>query len=247
MQTIQAHRNEFIRLLGEYDEKSCLEHIDKYDDFYNVTYSGSDINMLQYACMYRLVNVAIALIDRKCDLTYEDNNGHSALIYASSYGLKTVVTHIINNRIEPASQYKSTINKISEMMYLTNGEDTNNVGNMIDKGYDVYYEYTDPFNRTISLLSTAIAKNNGCIIKKLIDIDIDFIEKFNKYCNKNEVNSNLYNYVKTYCVDKYDGYKNTIIAAMNDASPTNALYQSFRATYAVELVDVICDFILLKM
>ncbi|AYV79850.1 MAG: hypothetical protein Faunusvirus64_3 [Faunusvirus sp.] len=50
-----------------------------------------------------------------------------------------------------------------------------------------------------------------------------------------------------YCVDKRDAYKNKIIATMNDVSPTNMLYQSFHTTYAVELVDIICDFILLKM
>ncbi|AYV79853.1 MAG: hypothetical protein Faunusvirus64_6, partial [Faunusvirus sp.] len=39
----------------------------------------------------------------------------------------------------------------------------------------------------------------------------------------------------------------TIIDAMNDASPANVLYRSFHTTYAVELVDIICDFILLRM
>ncbi|AYV79595.1 MAG: hypothetical protein Faunusvirus25_13, partial [Faunusvirus sp.] len=46
-------------------------------------------------------------------------------------------------------------------------------------------------------------KNNECIIKKLIDIDINFAEQFNEYCHENDVNSNLYDCVKTYCIDIY--------------------------------------------
>ncbi|AYV79815.1 MAG: hypothetical protein Faunusvirus57_3 [Faunusvirus sp.] len=113
---------------------------------------------------------------------------------------------------------------------------------MIDRGYDIYNKnkYRD------SLLRIAIGQNMIQVVKKLADVHDDFADQF-KCCYKTLKKDDLYNNIIQYCDDKRDSYKHKIIATMNDASPTNALYQSFRNIYAVQLVDVICDFILLPM
>ncbi|AYV79368.1 MAG: hypothetical protein Faunusvirus11_7 [Faunusvirus sp.] len=237
-----SRRNDFINLLWLQDEQKCLEYIDKYDDFYSAI---SDIhphkNMLQLACECRLKRVAIALIDKKCDLTHQTTAGYTALLYASIYGLTDVVTHIIDNSQDTVTRSTSGV---PDIIYLCCIKDTNNVIKMIDKGYDIYCK------PGYSLFTTAISNENECIVKKLIDIDLDFIDQFTTYCAKFDTQPVMYDNIAKYCCGKYDDYKREIIATMNDTSPTNksnALYQSFHTTYAVDLVDVICDFLISRI
>ncbi|AYV79424.1 MAG: hypothetical protein Faunusvirus13_17 [Faunusvirus sp.] len=248
MQTFEAIRdakcNEFVRLVRIQNEKDCLEYIAKYDGFYDATVDMHDrMNMLQLACTYKLDQLAIALIDKKCNLTHQDNGGFTALAYASYHDLTHVVTYIIDKLTDRTT--RTTLYLQSEMMYLCDcSRDTKSVIKMIDCGYDIYYKN----HRNESLFTVAINCRAGEIIIKLIDIDTDFIKEFNTLytnpkCKKNKFHHNI----TKYCVGKYDAYKCEIIATMNDASPTNMLYQSFRTIYAVKLVDIICDFILLRM
>ncbi|AYV79818.1 MAG: hypothetical protein Faunusvirus57_6 [Faunusvirus sp.] len=117
MQTAGAIRDGFIKLLQNFNEDRCLKYIDKYDGFYNmIVDNGSSRNMLEMACAYKLDRVAIALIDKKCDLTYQDRYGVSAIMFASCYGLKNVVTHIINNSQD--TKTRTLHNGVSEMMML---------------------------------------------------------------------------------------------------------------------------------
>jgi hypothetical protein len=119
-----------------------------------------------------------------------------------------------------------------------------NVIRMIYRGYDIYHKN----DIGESLFTRAIQYKTEEIVIKLIGIDTNFIDEFNTwYCDLWHTKDVFYYNIIKYCIDKYDGYKREIIMVMNDASPTNALYQSFHTTYAVQLVDVICDFILLRM
>ncbi|AYV79418.1 MAG: hypothetical protein Faunusvirus13_11 [Faunusvirus sp.] len=245
MQIVGAKKDEFIKLVKARDETGCIKYIDKYDDFYDtIVINGSEQSILQYVCAYKLVNVALALIDKKCNLTHQDIYKCTALIYASCYGLRSVVAYIIDKSTDITTRKISS--GMSEIMYLANNRDEENVIKMIDRGYDIYYK-TDT---NISLFTTAIFWSEE-IIKKLIDKDNDFIGQFKEYYEnssqitvsshtKNKFNHNI----AKYCQDKYDVYKHEIIATMNDASPDNILYQSFHTTYAVQLVDIICDFLI---
>ncbi|AYV79848.1 MAG: hypothetical protein Faunusvirus64_1 [Faunusvirus sp.] len=247
MQTIEAHRNarrtEFIRLIKTRDETGCLLYIAKYDDFYDaVVDDDEEENMLQLACIYRLDRVAIALINKKCDLIYQDKFDITALMTASHYGLKNIVAHIIDNLTDITTR-KTCYGK-SEIMYLCGTKDEGNIIKMIDRGYDIYYK-NDKYG---SLFTEAIGYKLSKVIKKMIDIDTDFANQFNTQYSRSKykIRSYFYNTIVKYINDKHDTYKHEIITTMNEASPTNALYQSFRNTYAVGLVDVICDFILLR-
>ena len=240
-------RTEFIILLNTGKIKECLEYIDKYDDFCDA--SDGHQNMLMSACMYQSEPVAIALIDKKCDLTYQNKNGFTALMYASCYALKNVAMYIIDNMADTTT--RKIYNGISEMMYICFDPYVDCVIRMIDRGYDIYYKTDD--NET--LFTKTVFQQMEQVVKKLIDIDTNFIDEFSALYNNNPpyvkdkfyIKDKFYDNIVKYCHDKYSDYKREIISAMNDTTPTNALYQSFRNTYAVELVDVICDFILLRI
>ncbi|AYV79718.1 MAG: hypothetical protein Faunusvirus42_3 [Faunusvirus sp.] len=249
--SVKAHRDKFIKLVDTGNEYKCIKYINKYDDFYDTIYYEPGLaaeisNMLIYVCKRGLSRVAIALIDKNCDLTYQDNYGYTALMIASSYGLHDVVAYIINNQQDTTTRCSEYGYNHSEMIHLChntnpNGNDTNII-KMINRGYDIYYKSLDS-----SLFTAAIQCKNTNLAEKLIDIDINFVEEFKIYCEINKVDTNFYNTIVKYINNKHADYKDTIIATMNDASPANMLYQSFRNTYAVALVDVICDFILLKV
>ena len=234
---MEAHRDEFIELMRTGDEDKCIEYIMKYDDFYGAI-SIYQENMLQIACGSQLATVAMALIDRKCNLTHQNRNGSTALMYASCYGLNNVVAYIIDHSTDIAT--RNSAHGTSEMMYLCARRDEENIIKMIEYGYDIYYK--SDIKR--SLFTEAIYYKLGEVVKKLMDIDTNFINELNHYT---EIKDMFYHDITKYCRDKYDAYKDTIIATMNDATSTNALYQSFHTTYAVGLVDVICDFILLQL
>ncbi|AYV79416.1 MAG: hypothetical protein Faunusvirus13_9 [Faunusvirus sp.] len=261
MQTINAIKDGFVKLLQKHDEAECLKYIDKYDNIFN---HASDSIMLHFACVYGLKKVAIALIDKKCNLIYQDDDEYTALMYAHIYKLHDIVAYIIDNISD--STTRVIYNNMSEMMYISS--DTNNIIKMIDKGYDIYYENEDQE----SLMTVAIDKKLDVIVKKLIDVDTDFIEKFEHYyyydATKNiDIDYELMSYhvnmdypelkipkskktefyidIRKYCDDKRATYRDTIIAVINDKSATNALYKSFHTTYAVQLVDIICDFLIL--
>ncbi|AYV79849.1 MAG: hypothetical protein Faunusvirus64_2 [Faunusvirus sp.] len=241
MQTIEARTDEFVKLLKAYDEKGCLEYIDKYDGFYSTIDTLLNTSMLQMTCTYKLSQVAKALIDKNCDLTHRNIFGHTALMYASCFKLSNVTTYIIDNLVDVMTRVN--VYGISEMMYLCENGDANDIVKMIDRGYDIYYK-TD-HNQT--LFTIAIRHCSKEVVGKLIDVDMDFANQFKTYCEINGIEPNFYNTIMKHINDKRDSYKHEIIATMNDVSPINMLYQSFHTTYAVELVDVICDFILLKM
>ncbi|AYV79808.1 MAG: hypothetical protein Faunusvirus56_1, partial [Faunusvirus sp.] len=140
----------------------------------------------------------------------------------------------------------NTGSNISEMMFLCGDNNNNtNIIKMINKGYDIYYH--SPYDMSVTLFTRAIKYGNMNMVKTLINIDINFAEKIKICCDKYKMEGNFYNTLAEYINDKRDTYKHTIIATMDDASPTNALYKSFHTTYAVGLVDIICDFILLRM
>ncbi|AYV79414.1 MAG: hypothetical protein Faunusvirus13_7 [Faunusvirus sp.] len=239
---MNAHRDEFVSLVCKYDEIGCLEYIDKYDDFYDAVMNNyCRQNMLQLTCTYKLTKVAIALIDRKCDLTHQNSDGFSALMYANYYGLLNVTKYIIDKCTDYTT--RTTRYGLSEMMYLCNNRDATNVIKMIDRGYDIYYKNVD--DRSLFTTATKFYFRNEQIIKKLIDIDTNFIKEFNTiYDDPKHKKDELYYDIAKYCTDKRDAYKCEIIVTMNDKSTTNALYQSFHTTYAVGLVDVICDFLI---
>ncbi|AYV79362.1 MAG: hypothetical protein Faunusvirus11_1, partial [Faunusvirus sp.] len=244
MQSMNARRNEFMKLAQSCDVSNCLRYIDEYDDFYDAivddTYDGNiyyNINILQFVCKYKLQQVAIALIDKKCDLTYQNENGYTAIMYASFFGLRDVVAYIIDNLTDVITRINRS--DVSEIMYICTNEDDDNTIKMIDRGYDIYYK--TKYDRTLFI--EAVSNELTQVVTKLIDVDTDFIEKFNiYYCETTHIKYKFYDDVVKYCHDKHDAYRHEIIATMNSASPENALYQSFHTIYAVELVDIICDF-----
>ncbi|AYV79594.1 MAG: hypothetical protein Faunusvirus25_12 [Faunusvirus sp.] len=249
MQTIEAHRDKFIDLVRACNETGCLEYIAKYDDFYDaIIDNGSRPNMLQMVCANKLSKVAVALIDRKCNLTYQNSYGFTALMYANCYELKDIVTYIIDKSMDCTTRI-TTYDELSEMMYLCDyRHDVKNIIKMIDCGYNIYYK--NKYHR--SLFMVAIDNCLEQVVKKLVDIDTCFIDEFKQYYDTETDTDRFKNpkfdmTIMKYCVDKRDTIKREIITTMNYASPTNMLYQSFHTTYAVELVDVICDFILLPI
>ncbi|AYV79419.1 MAG: hypothetical protein Faunusvirus13_12 [Faunusvirus sp.] len=269
MSSAEAHRDEFIKLLKTQSEDKCIEYINKYNDFYDTIYANQgDENMLMYTCHRGLSRVAIALIDKKCDLTYQVGCGYTSLIYASLYLLYKVVAHIIDNSQDTITRCSKIGRQCSEMMFLCRDSNNNSsLIKMIDKGYDIYYQTS--YDKE-SLITEAIEYENVDIIKKLIDIDTDFAKIFNIYYKKYKIKNYKYDAIVKYINDRHNAYKHEIIATMNDAivkyindrhnafkheiiaimndaSPTNMLYQSFHTTYAVQLVDVICDYILLPI
>ncbi|AYV79420.1 MAG: hypothetical protein Faunusvirus13_13 [Faunusvirus sp.] len=247
MSLAETHRDEFIKLIEARDEDKCIEYINKYNDFYNAIYYKHSIwditrrlNILMYVCECKLSRVAIALIDKKCDLTCQDYCGYTALMYANMFGLYDVVGHIINNSSDISTRY-TDVSQISEMMYLCRDHiNDTNIMKMIDMGYDIYYKN---YNNE-SLLTEAIFYNSTDIVKKLIDKDVDFIEEFKTYYGSYRVETSFNDTIIEHIYDRYNIYKDTIIAIMNDTSPTNMLYLSFHTTYAVQLVDIICDFLI---
>ncbi|AYV79417.1 MAG: hypothetical protein Faunusvirus13_10 [Faunusvirus sp.] len=254
MSSINAHRDEFMRLLNMGDENKCIEYINEYDDFYDTTYrtryygSVEEQNMLMHACDHRLSRVAKALIDKKCNLTYQDKSGYTALMTASTNNLCDVVTYIIDKLPDTTTRCLTYGHQYSEMMslccYSENNNNDANVIKMIDRGYDIYY--MTYHNQT--LFRTAIEYKLENIVTKLIDKDDDFISQFKQYYDIQWwTEDGFYYNIAKYCTNKRDGVKREIIATMNDASPANMLYQSFHTTYAVQLVDIICDFILLPI
>ncbi|AYV79851.1 MAG: hypothetical protein Faunusvirus64_4 [Faunusvirus sp.] len=138
MQTIEAKRDKFVKLITTYKEQECLEYINKYDGFYSATDTNHNASMLQLACAHNADQLAIALIDKNCDLTHQNMFGHTALMYASWFKLNNVVTHIIDKLVDATTRVKS--DGTSEMMYLCWSGDADNVVKMIDHGYDIYYK-----------------------------------------------------------------------------------------------------------
>ncbi|AYV79590.1 MAG: hypothetical protein Faunusvirus25_8 [Faunusvirus sp.] len=245
----EVHRDEFVKLVNIGNEYKCIKYINKYNDFYDTKYCDLDLetdiaNILIYVCKNKLSRVAIALIDKKCNLTYQDNYGYTALMMASLHELHDVVTHIINNSQDTTTRCLNYGNQFSEMIYLCYRSYNNNINiiKMIDRGYDIYYKVNNS-----SLFTAALQRESTNIVEKLMDKDINFADEFKTYCKFNGIEPNFYNTIVKYINGKHDTYKHTIIATMDDASPANALYQSFHTTYAVGLVDIICDFIVLRM
>ena len=259
---MEAHKKKFADLIASGDERGCLKYIMKYDDFYDaITSDYSGLSMLQYACMYRLAKVALALIDKNCDLTHKNSHGSTALIYASCYELNNVTAAIIDKSIDTKTRSRTSGGQ-SEMMYLCSNRDVGNVIKMIDKGYDIYYKN----DANDSLFTQAIHYESQEVVQKLLDIDIYFVEEFKILYCKGYINDKFYQDIMKYCRNKRDTIKREIIATMNndaksipnknsvtkdvifiEVSPTNVLYQSFHTTYAVQLVNIICDFILLPI
>ncbi|AYV79433.1 MAG: hypothetical protein Faunusvirus13_26 [Faunusvirus sp.] len=249
MSSVNAHRDAFIKLIDTGDEDRCIEYINKYNDFYDAIYTKPSClgatNMLILACDNRLREVAIALIDKKCDLTYQNEYGYTALISAFVNNIYCVVAHIVDNLSDTATRFYKHGQQFSEMMYLCCGSDNQkSVAKMIDKGYDIYYR--SPYDHE-SLIKLAVQFSNKYVVKKLIDKDTDFAAQFTTHCIGTTVKKDFYDTIVEYIHDRHDIYKNTIIAVMDDASPANALYNSFHTTYAVQLVNIICDFILLPI
>ncbi|AYV79814.1 MAG: hypothetical protein Faunusvirus57_2 [Faunusvirus sp.] len=106
----------FAKLVCSHDEQGCLKYIDKYDDFYNAIHIDNDVNMLQLACAHILNRVAIALIDKKCDLAYQNKYGLTSIMYASWYGLTNVVSYIIDKSTDIT--IRTTQDGTSEIMML---------------------------------------------------------------------------------------------------------------------------------
>ncbi|AYV79410.1 MAG: hypothetical protein Faunusvirus13_3 [Faunusvirus sp.] len=238
--TEKACVSEFIQLVDTHDQDKCIEYINKHNLYNAIINKHIALNILQFVCMRNLSHVAMALIDRKCDLTHQNVSGFTAMMYASSYGSGNVVAYIIDKSTNIMTL--NTLYGVSEMMFICNNEDVENVIKMIDRGYDIYYKN----NNNESLLTSAIYHELDKVVMKLIDIDTNFIDEFKTLYNKPKLKKDAFYYkIIIYCIDKRDSYKKIIIDMMNDASPTNALYQSFRNTYAIQLVDVICDFIIL--
>ncbi|AYV79592.1 MAG: hypothetical protein Faunusvirus25_10 [Faunusvirus sp.] len=240
---IEAHRDEFMKLVYTRDENRCIEYIKKYDDFYDTIVDGYTAqNILQFVCVRRLNRTAMALIDQNCDLTHQNAWGTTALMFASCHELNDVVIHIIDKLMN--TETRNSAYGTSEMMYLCNSKDVENVIKMIDRGYDIYYKN----DMKGSLLTRAIIRKVEKVAMKLIDIDTNFIDEFNISYHNLELTKDAFYYdIIKYCACKRDTIKREIIATMDDASPANALYQSFHTTYAVELVDVICDYIILHV
>ncbi|AYV79421.1 MAG: hypothetical protein Faunusvirus13_14 [Faunusvirus sp.] len=243
MSSVKTHRDEFVRLARNNDKAGCLEYINLHDDFYDAmvnNYNWTDV--LQEVCKYKLAEVATALIDKKCYLAHQDKWGYTAIMYACCNDLNDIVTYIIDK--STTIMTRSTDQGVSEIMYLCMCDDENNVMKMMDHGYDIYHKS----HRNESLFTVAIKRNSKQIVKKLIDIDTDFIEQFNTlYHTHDRKKGDFYNDIAKYCVGKRNAYKHEIIATMNDASSTNMLYRSFHTTYAVQLVDIICDFLILPV
>ena len=243
MLSAETHRNEFMKLVITGNENKCIEYINEHDDFYNATiYNQGKINMLQLVCSRHLEKVAMALIDKKCNIIYQDMYGWSVIMYAKFYGLNNVVTYIIDNITDVTT--RATHRGMSEMMYICGSAYSDHIIKMIDRGYNIYYRSVA--DESLFIIATNLRIYQ--IVKKLIDIDTNFIDEFNTiYHNLKLKRDEFYYDITKYCADKRDGYKHEIIATMNDASPANALHQSFHTTYAVELVDIICDYIILHV
>ncbi|AYV79371.1 MAG: hypothetical protein Faunusvirus11_10 [Faunusvirus sp.] len=115
--TATKRTDEYIELLKTGDEDACIEHINKYNNFYNnINDAEPYSNMLQITCMKKMQRAAIALIDKNCDLTDRDSDGHTALSYAASYRLRHVVDHIIDKL--PDTKTRISSGEQSEMMML---------------------------------------------------------------------------------------------------------------------------------
>ncbi|AYV79462.1 MAG: hypothetical protein Faunusvirus15_13 [Faunusvirus sp.] len=234
----------FRKLARQNDEIGCLKYIDKHDNFRNIIYD--DTSILQYACDWRLKQVAFGLINRNCDLVFQDKRIHmTAMCHASNSGLISVVAYIIDKLPDTKTRY--LFSGTSEMMYLcNNNRNVNNILKMIKLGYDIYYKLDRHIYNTRtdkSLLTAAIDAKLEPIVKKLLDINNNFIAEFNAYYDvrslkKDEFHDNIVNYYTKIL------YRQAIITEMNDVSATNMLYQSFRKIYAVDLVNIICDFII---
>ncbi|AYV79817.1 MAG: hypothetical protein Faunusvirus57_5 [Faunusvirus sp.] len=235
--------SEFIQLVEKRDEKACLEYIDKHDGFNDIIVDDAlQRNMLQFVCTRELDNVAMALIDKKCDLQHQNIYGYTALMYASWNKLKNVTAYIIDRYTDTATRVTNCGS--SEMMYICRRDDIENTIKMMECGYDIYYKN----HKNETLFTLAVDRKLIPIMKKLIDIDTHFAQEFKTLHNDPHHEETGFDIdIMKYCHDKHDAYKREIIMLMNDASPTNALYQSFHTTYAVQLVDIICDFILLPI
>ncbi|AYV79809.1 MAG: hypothetical protein Faunusvirus56_2 [Faunusvirus sp.] len=245
MHSLDAIRDGFVELLKTHDETKCIKYIDKYDGFYNMTLSDSSISILQYVCIYNLPRVARKLIDKNANVTYQNICGYTAIMYAASHD--TTVAYIIDNCNDVSTRATvDTYDPMSEMMYLCGFDQSDNIIKMIERGYDVYYETPEK----LSLLKIAIHHKDKLIIKKLIDIDTDFATKFianYKIYTGIDAEREFYLTIVKYINNKYTDYRDMIVSVMNDESPDNMLYQSFSRTYAVELADIIRDFIILQV
>ncbi|AYV79415.1 MAG: hypothetical protein Faunusvirus13_8 [Faunusvirus sp.] len=255
MQSVDEIRDKFVESIYAGDQTKCLEYINKYDNFYDAVCDDryrKRINMLQFTCIYKLRRVAFALINKNCDLTYQDYHGYTALMYAGLYEINDLVSYIIDKTTNVATRcvYTGSIRTVSsgqsEMMFLLSSTNKSNIVKMIDRGYDVYYKSADHG----SLMTFAIYYGAETVIKKLIELDTYFADEFEQSYDASQHDyrdrkKDLYNRIMKYCNNKRAAYRETIITTMNDKSPTNALYKSFHTTYAVALVDIICDFIIL--
>jgi len=248
--SVEAKRDEFVKLVREYEEQDCIEYIAKHDGFYNAVldYDYGDVcksDMLQMVCMRGLNRVAIALINKKCDLIYQDMDGWSAIMCASYKGLHDVVKLLIDNITDHTTRISFT--GLSEIMHVCISNDVDNTLKMIDCGYDIYYKSN--INNTCyqSLFTVAIYHEVEKIVYRLLDTDICFADEFNiLYHNPTREKTEIYNNIMKYCQNIRNTYKQRIIATINDASSGNTLHYAFRNIYAIELVDIICDFIILK-
>ncbi|AYV79501.1 MAG: hypothetical protein Faunusvirus18_6 [Faunusvirus sp.] len=249
-------------------DDACIQLINQYKTFYDtyIDHNGYiGINPLIGACIYDKADIAHLLIVNGCDLRRCNYNDENILIFACRYDRISIVKDIIKTGhidINTRGEYGQTplsimcidncLDIITE--FLNNGANVNcvniygdtplmyavkrygNEGTIIElirRGADVNI-LNKSKSSALSLLASFAQYNGDKYILLLIEAGAHFVDHIDN------IRKCKYTNVLNCIANKY---KTAVIDTIDDMSSDNALYCSFRTTYAVGLVDIICGYV----
>ncbi|AYV79201.1 MAG: hypothetical protein Faunusvirus5_10 [Faunusvirus sp.] len=184
------------------------------------------ISVLIHACRDGFESGAELLIDSGANLDLQDNSGWTALIYACKDGLTYIVKKLIHAKcnMNLRGNYGWTA-----LMHACYNNRSDIAKYLLSNGCDATLQNRNGYT------AMYYAYDLTDVIINMINLGVDFVNFINgdTYDNKNVmVRNHIFNI-----------YKKQITAVI-DNDETNAIQMCFKKIYAIELVDIICEFIL---
>ncbi|AYV79379.1 MAG: hypothetical protein Faunusvirus11_18 [Faunusvirus sp.] len=173
------------------------------------------------------------------------SGGFSALILACANGLELVAYKLIDRGAKVNIKCSSGHTPLSVAIRYGNMSQpqyTNLIRTLIKNGADVS---TIQYEKSI-LLYALLKFVDREIVMMLIEAGADYVDAFDKI---KQIKLTRYNNID----DKYicelieyikDRYRKQIILTIDDTSPDNQLFKSFRTTYVSGVINIITNFIL---
>jgi len=210
--------------------EKCIQHIDQYPKYYNSYYKNeyTEYNPVIVACIWNNIDVVTKLLGKKIFLNAKSTfSGRAALHIAC----QDLYTDIALKLIRAGADVNITDSYDSTPLHYSCQVAVEYIAiELIQHGADV-----NMVNQARYTPFEIACRNN---VESLAIYMMDHGAKFYDYIDNPDINkcTKVQQYI-------YDKYRAGLISVINDVND-NPLKLSFQTTYAIGIIDIICDFII---